>query len=391
MISRDELRQLAAFECQQANEFAISFYFEPAPPQDKSHRQEVIRAKDMVRRTLQELQLNGENRAAVADLERIFQLAEGMHGNQARTKAVFACRSRNLWREFDLPAVGVPSKLFVNRRFHLKPLASIFSEHPRLWVALVDRQRARCLEIHFEQVAESAQLTNALPRRGRSDGYAGYDGGRAQRHTEDEVRRHFHAAAELLRNASERKQFEAFVVGCQDVNWPEIENQLHPSLRKKLLGRFSADLSSLSDDQARAEAERIVRQSLEEHHHNLIREAIAEAKSQGRGVTGLRRVLRSVELGEVETILMGRDFASRAVECVACRHLDSHLVAYCPLCGRATRPLEDVCEALVPTAIRTNISLVLVPFDEALDRVGNIAALLRFRADRNKNELLAAS
>jgi peptide subunit release factor 1 (eRF1) len=391
MISRDELRELASFECGEPNQFAISFYFEAAPPQDKSHRQEVIRAKDMVRRTLQELQLNGQNREAVADLERIFQLAESMHASQARTKAVFACRPHHLWREFDLPAVGAPSKLFVNRRFHLKPLAPIFSEHPRLWVALIDRQRARFLEIHFDQMSTAAELTTALARRGRSDGYAGYDGGHAQRHAEDEMRRHFRATAELLRSASERKQFETFVVGCQDVNWPDIESQLHPSLRKKLLGRFSADLSSRTEDQTRAEAERIVRESLDEHHHNLIREAIEEAKGHGRGVTGLRRVLRSVELGEVETILMARDFAARAVECVACRHLDSHLVSYCPLCGRATRQLEDVCEALVPTAIRSNIGLVLVPSDEAFDRVGNIAALLRFRADRNTNDLRAAS
>jgi peptide subunit release factor 1 (eRF1) len=258
-------------------------------------------------------------------------------------------------------------------------------------VALIDRQRARFLEIHFDHMAEAAVLTNAIPRRGRSDGYAGYDGGHAQRHAEDEVRRHFRAAAEQLRSACERKQFDALVIGCQDVNWPEIDNQLHASLRKKLLGRFSADLSSLTDDQARAEADRIVRESLHQHHDTLIREVIQEAKSRGRGVTGLRRVLRSIELGEVETILMARDFAARAVECVACRHLDSHLVPYCPLCGRATRQLEDVCEALVPAAIRSNIGLVLVPSDEALDRVGNIAAQLRFRADRNKNNLLAAS
>jgi hypothetical protein len=35
--------------------------------------------------------------------------------------------------------------------------------------------------------------------------------------------------------------------------------------------------------------------------------------------------------------------------------------------------------------------LVLVPRDETIDRVGNIAALLRFRADRNTNQLLAVS
>src|SRR5205823_12930589 len=96
-------------------------------------------------------------------------------------------------------------------------------------------------------------------------------------------------------------------------------------------------------------------------------------------------------MGEVETLLMASDYTARAVECTSCGHVDSHLVPYCPLCGRATRQLDDVCEALVPVAIKNNIGLVLVPRDDTLDRVGNILALLRFRAERNTNQLLAAS
>jgi protein tyrosine/serine phosphatase len=34
---------------------------------------------------------------------------------------------------------------------------------------------------------------------------------------------------------------------------------------------------------------------------------------------------------------------------------------------------------------------VLLHPDDMLDRIGNIAALLRFRADRNTNQMLAAS
>jgi hypothetical protein len=35
--------------------------------------------------------------------------------------------------------------------------------------------------------------------------------------------------------------------------------------------------------------------------------------------------------------------------------------------------------------------LVLLPSNDTLDNIGNIAALLRFRADRNTNQMLAAS
>ena len=391
MISREELRQLASFECQGPNELAISFYFQPSTPQDKSHREEAILAKDLVRKTLQELQLNGRNRDAIEDLEKILHLAESLHGNQARAKAVFACAGRSLWREFDLPPSPAPTKLFVNRRFHLKPLAPVFSEHPRLWVALIDRHTARFLEVQFDQIVEQGALTNPLARHGRTDGYAGYDAGHVQRHASDEVRRHFRNATEFLKSAAEKKQFAALVIGCHDVNWPDFQNQLHPYVQGRLLGRFSGDLGSITDEIARLEAERLLRESLHRHHQALIREALDGSRSNGRGVTGLRRVLRATELGEVETILMTHEYSARAVECTACGHLDSHLVSYCPACGRATRDLPDVCEALVPMAIRSNIGLVLVPSDDALDRVGNIAALLRFRADRNKNELKAAS
>jgi peptide subunit release factor 1 (eRF1) len=337
------------------------------------------------------LQLNGRNRDATEDLEKILHLAEGLHGNQARAKAVFACAGRSLWREFDLPPSPSATKLFVNRRFHLKPLAPVFSEHPRLWVALIDRHTARFLEVQFDQIIEQGALTNLLPRHGRSDGYAGYDAGHVQRHASDEVRRHFRNATEFLKSAAEKKQFAALVIGCHDVNWPDFQNQLHPYVQERLLGRFSGDLGSITDELARLEAERILRESLHRHHQVLIREALDGARSRGRGVTGLRRVLRATELGEVETILMTYEYSARAVECTACGHLDSHLVSYCPACGRATRDLPDICEALVPMAIRSNIGLVLVPPDDTLDRVGNIAALLRFRADRNKNKLRAAS
>jgi len=390
MISREELRQLADFECRNPEELAISFYFQPETPQDKSHREEMILAKDLVRKTIQELELNSRNRAALEDLRRIQKLAEGLHGNQARARAVFACAGRKLWQEFDIPAVASPTTLFVNRRFHLKPLAPVFSEHPRLWVAKIDRQNAKFLEVHFEQIRDQGLMVNPASKHVRSDGYAGYDAGHVQRHAEDEVRKHFRAVADFLKSSAEKKQFEALVIGCHDVNWAELQSQLHPYVQKKLIGRFSGDFNSLTNESAAAEGRRVLRDTLRQYHDTLVRETMDEAKSNRRGVTGLRRVLRAVELGEVETIIMSREYSARAVECTNCGHLDSHMVPYCPACGRATRNLEDVCEALVPAAIRGNLGLVLVQSDEALDRVGNIAAMLRFRPDRNSNQMLAS-
>ena len=125
-----------------------------------------------------------------------------------------------------------------------------------------------------------------------------------------------------------------------------------------------------------------------EHRHEssvlVAKEVLDQAKSNNRGVTGLRRVLRSLELGEVQTLLMGENYRAHAVECTRCGHLDAHMVRYCPACGRSTRELEDVCDAIIPATIRRDIELFYVDGDPEFDKVGNIAALLRFRADQSK-------
>jgi peptide subunit release factor 1 (eRF1) len=391
MISREELWQLANFECQAGDELAISFYFQPGAPRDKSHREESILAKDLVRNSLRELGLNGRSREAMKDLENLLRMAEALRGNSARAKAVFACASRRLWKEYELPPTSMPTRLLLNRRFHLKPLATVFSEYPLVWIACIDRQSARFYELQFDEIRNVGLLSNPQPRHGRSDGYAGYDGGHAQRHVDDEARRHFRQAAEILKNAAEKKQFEALVIACQDVNWPDLQGQLHPYVQKRLLGRFVPAAGVMSEERIRLETERVKREALVRHREGLIRETLDEARANGRGATGLRRVLRALELGEVDKLIMTHDYMARAVECTSCKHLDSHIVPYCPLCGRATRELEDVCESLVPAAMRNHIGLILTPAMDSLDQVGNIAAMLRFRADRSTNQLRAAS
>ncbi|PYV80641.1 MAG: hypothetical protein DMG93_18365, partial [Acidobacteria bacterium] len=249
---------------------------------------------------------------------------------------------------------------------------------------------ARFLELEFEAVREQRQISNPAPRRGRSDGFGGYDAGHAERHSEDEVRRHFQQVAEFLKNGAEKKLFEALVIGCQETIWPEIRDQLHADVKRKILGRFSGELAAMTNEKAAEEGRRIVTENLTKKHQELLMTALNGSKSNGRGVTGLRRVLRAAEQGEVETIIMSREYSARAVECTNCHHLDSHLVPYCPVCGRSTRQLDDICEALVPFAVRNNLRLVLLPPNDSLNQVGNIAAVLRFRADQNVNQLLAS-
>jgi peptide chain release factor subunit 1 len=389
MITREDIRELAAFQSN-GDGCALSFYFQPRTPQNKSHKEETILAKDLVRQALREAEKQGKSACAREDLDRILEIANNLHGNQARAKVVFASSTKKIWREFDLPPQLPGTQLFVNRRFHLKPLAALLGAQPKLCVALVDRQRGRFFDLRLDELKERGALFHNLPRS-RSDGYAGYDAGHVQRRVANEARQHYKSVADRLQEELERGLWEKLVIGCHDTQWSEFESHLHPYVKQRLLGHFPVEVATLPLDQIRELANHALRLAQDHRRETLVRDTLNLAKGNGRAVTGLRRVLRSLELGEVQALLLGENYVARAVECSSCGHVDSHMVPYCVVCGKATRDLEDVCDAMVPMAIRRDIELFYVKNDEEFDKVGNIAAMLRFRADQSKPQIAAAS
>jgi rubrerythrin len=379
MITREQILEAAQFEDRDG--CALSYYFQPAAPRNKAHKEEAILTKDLGREALHQLESNiGKSKceSARADLDRILRLSQDLRGNGAHAKAVFACATQGFWREYDLPA-QCGTQLLVGRHFHLKPLAQLLGALPNLGVVLVDRHRARLFDLRLGELLEREGFFHPLSRRGRSNGFAGYDAGHVERHVADEARQHYKQIAEVLKNALEKHVFEGWILGCQDSHWPQFKQQMRPDVAQKLLGRFSTEVAHISRDTIRSRAEQIFAESRERRCAELVREVIEQARSHARGVTGLRSVLRAIELGEVQTLLVGDHYVAHAVECAGCGHLDAHLVSICPVCGRETRQVVDVAEAVLPWVIRHDIDLFYVKDNPAFDNVGNIAALLRFR------------
>jgi peptide chain release factor subunit 1 len=180
------------------------------------------------------------------------------------------------------------------------------------------------------------------------------------------------------------------MIGCRDDVWPEIESQLHPYVRQRLSGRFSADPATVTVSAIREQVAPLLAERRASEREALVREVLGEAQRNGRGVTGLRNVLLSLERGEIQTLLLPQGFTAPGVECRNCGHLDSRTSRLCDVCGRETTERENLVDALVSRAI-SNGSVEIVPIsgNGDFERAGNIAALLRFRADQNTAQKLA--
>ena len=351
-----------------------------------------ILTKDLAREAVRQLESKSKEKSktetARADVDRIVRLAQELRGNGVHAKAVFACSGQGFWREYDLPAQLSGTQLLVDRHFHLKPLAHLLGAFPSLGVVLVDRHRARLFDLRLGELTEREGFFHPLSRRGRSDGFAGYDGGHAERRVADEARQHFKFVADFIQDALEKGLFENWILGCQETHWSQFAaafaSRCFAEVAWPVLRRGSSSgpggNSHAGGEDFRRLAGAALRRSASRNHE--LRPAATAAASPDCAACCV-----SLEMGEIQTLLIGENYVAQAVECTGCGHLDAHLVSYCPVCGRETREVVDVAEAILPWVIRHDIELFYVKDDPEFDNVGNIAALLRFRSAQGNNNV----
>src|SRR6516165_261771 len=231
-MTREQIRELAEFQDQ--NSCAVTFYFQPSTPRNKAHKEDSILIKDLARDAMRTLESKERKEGVRADIDRIVRLSGELRSNGTHAKAVFACANQNVWREYDLPPTLSGTQLFVDRHFHLKPVAHLLGASPLLAIVLLDRHRARIFDLRLGELTEREDLFHPLPRRGRSDGFGGYEGGHAQRRVEDEARQHFKNVAENIKELLDRGVFEKWILACQDSHVSLFEPQLHPYVSQAL-------------------------------------------------------------------------------------------------------------------------------------------------------------
>jgi peptide subunit release factor 1 (eRF1) len=248
----------------------------------------------------------------------------------------------------------------------------------------VDRSKARLFDYQNETCKEVIGFFTESPRVGESAGGGGYDAGHISRRVSEFAKQHYKQVADTILKFFERGGCESLAVGIRDENWAEFESVLHPYLKKKLVGRFHADPDSATPQQLKANVERLLGEHELDRHRNLVREVLGEAQRKARGAVGLRRVLRSLETGEIQTLLLGEHFQAPGVECRHCGHVDMKVTPNCTICSHPVSEVEDISDAILGAALRGGIEVVYVQADSELESAGHIAALLRFRADQRK-------
>jgi hypothetical protein len=368
-ITRPDVRELAS---RRGTEAVISCYLD-VDGRRFVRQQDLERELDQLFRRVRPRV--GGKATLQSDLSRIqAYVRRGVDRSRARGLAFFACGAEQLFEVVPLP-VSVPSHVVVGSAPAVGPLQSAIEDHERVAALLVYRQRARLLVVDWGEVVERSELIDALPRgldgvgtRPRGDSRAAVVAASTSQH----IRNAAQAAWELF----QRSGFERLVLAGPDEVVVEVERQLHPYLRERVVGRLTGLAANASPEDVRRATIAHGLEAERRKEADLVARLREEAGAGRRAVVGLQRTLGAVHHHRADVVVASHGFAQPGWRCGGCGCLAVRGRG-CP-CGTEMVEVDDVVAEALDDALAQRARVEICVGNADLDVLGRIGAFLRF-------------
>lgn len=330
----------------------ISLYLNAQPDaRGKDHYAPFVRKE--LRARLEGLEpRSAERESFEKDVERIERYLADEIRPSANGIAIFACSAADLFEPLQLDAPIEHNRLTVGDRPHLAPLARVIDRHPRHAVVLSDTNAAHVYVFGRGTTIDREDLSS--PKMTRTDA-GGWSQMRYQRHVDNLHQNHARELVETLGKIVEDDRVDRIFLAGDEVIVPLLRAELTKELERKVVGVLRLDIRTPEDEVKAAAHEALA--ALEAAAEKELVESIEGEWRAGRlAVAGARDVLRALENGQVEELVMSRELAEAA--------------------ENGGTPLAD---DFTWRAAATSARVRFVESSELLAGMGGVAAKLRYK------------
>lgn len=188
---------------------------------------------------------------------------------------------------------------------------------------------------------------------------------------------HYKEVAATLAKWLESSGARRVVVCAQHDIASNFRKFLAPAAAAKVTAEIPFD-AAVSVKQMLVSARAAANDARQQDLHRLaarIREGLG---SGGRGAAGFSEVLGGLERGQIQTLLVDRNYRPPGWRCPECDWVGLDPLERCPICGGRPVPIVDAVGELVRMAILQSSRVEVAENIPALDEMGGVAAQLRF-------------
>jgi peptide chain release factor subunit 1 len=371
-IDREFLRRLADWSAKGA---PVSTLYLDVDGRRYPRRQDyMVRAEELCHQLRR--QSEGMGREARASVEkdgaRFMDFLRALDRGGTRGLALFSSSDAGLWEEVLVPRPLADRATLADHPYVL-PLEALVETYESFCTALVDREKARIFLARMGRIEEQTDVFDEVPGRHDQGGWAQ---ARFQRHIDDHAAQHLKHVAEVLMALYKRRKFDHLILAGPEELVPELERALHDYLKRRIAARTTMPLTASVNEVL--ERSLAVEENIEaERERSVVERVRAEAAAGRQGVTGLEGVLRALNEGRVDTLVVPLGASHEGARCVVCGRLALE-GSTCVTCGGALEQVPDVVESAVEAALRQSSRVETLTMANDMAGAREVGALLRY-------------
>lgn len=376
--TRDQIESLSKFKSERF--LTTSFYLDT----DKSRltKKEISLAfKNFLRNSKSRLEsrdLSKERKESLyKDLDKISKFcSQNLSSYNYGGLAIFSCSHQGFWQIFNLPH-SPRNRIVFDKDPFVRLLSSILDEYHRLIILTFDRREAKWFDLFMGDISLIESMAGDVPSKVREGGWEGYESKRIERHIQKLLYEYFKKVAQKTFQLFKKNHFDWLFLGCKDEYFAAFEPLLHPYLKKRLRGRLKANPSH-SPDKILQEAMALEKKLNKQEEDEIVNRFVSELEKGGRAASGLKNTLRRLNRGEVQTLLITRNFSKTGRTCPKCHFLYTDELR-CPSCQIRTDPVMDVIDEAIEEVMDKNGQVKHITPPSKLNRYGKIGAFLWYK------------
>jgi len=281
--------------------------------------------------------------------------------------ALFASHKHKFLRTIVLP-VHIDNLLVVDSSPYLRPLARIHDEWESFTLVLISQNYAKIFSISLGKVEHETTLSADIMNKHKKGGWSQ---ARFQRLRKGAINSFFSEIENALHKITDKK----IVLAGPGIAKLRFRDRLAREVQNNIVGII--DININGEHKLLKEAIHLIAKREERASCEAVQHLKSEILKDGLAVYGVKETLKAAENGQVEILILEKDYKLHGWICENCQRVDIGDKKQCPHCGNKTSTV-DVIEEILEFAERTNSEIEFTD-KEDIAQLGHIGALLRFK------------
>ena len=288
---------------------------------------------------------------------------------------LFACWALDYFRAEEVK-VPLPDMLAVDSSFYIRPLAELQDEYENYVVVIADNKKARIDFVTSARAETEDQIRGNIKNHVRKGGWSQQ---RYERRRDKQLHHYAKEISEQLKRLNDKEKFERIIMVGSSETLLEIQKTLPANIASKVVGTKALNIGG-DENILEKEILDLYEEAERQSEQSLWRRIQNEYLRHGLAVVGAEKVAKAAKQGRVEVAVVNRNAKLAGRRCRRCENLFAGLSQSCPNCSSTSVFEVDLVNEISELLVLSGATIEFVDPIPELKEVGEVAALLRYKA-----------